>query len=320
MAAGKLKETDHGGPAVEFAGRPREIWIPELERGLPEVEVRAAPEFGDRAEIDYALVWKPEPGMLASLPNLKVIFSIGAGADHILADPERPPQLPVVRMIDGYLRDMMSEYALLAVLYFHRFMPAYRREQAAEVWHRRWPHYTPETGIGLLGLGAIGQDIAEKLTRLGFPVHGWSRTPHQISRITCHHGAGGLDEMLPHCRYLVCVLPLTEATRGIINARTLARLPVGAVVVNLGRGGHVVDEDLLAALDSGHLEGAFLDVFNAEPLPRGHPYWRHPKVVMTPHIAGEIVPRSAARSVAENIRRHQRGEPLLGVLELDRGY
>lgn len=299
---------------------PRDIWVPELERSLPEVEIRAAPEFGERAEIDYALVWKPEPGMLASLPNLKVIFSIGAGADHILADPERPTHVPIVRMIDSYLRDMMAEYALLAVLYFHRFMPAYRREQAEEVWNRRWPHYTPETSIAVLGLGAIGQDIAHKLAALGFQVHGWSRTPHRIPGITCHHGPGGLKAMLPECKYLLCVLPLTDETRGIISAGTLALLPEGAVVVNLGRGGHVVDEDLLAALDSGHLEGAFLDVFNAEPLPPRHPYWHHPKVVMTPHIAGEIVPRSAAGTVAENVRRHQRGEPMVGILDLERGY
>ena len=299
---------------------PADIWIPELTRCLSDGEVRTAPEFGDQSEIDYALVWKPETGMLASLPNLKVIFSIAAGVDHILADAERPEHLPIVRMIDPFLRNMMSEYAVLGVLYYHRYMPEYRLEQGDEVWDRRWPNYTPECHVGVLGLGDIGQDVAQKLGALGFPVHGWSRTPHEIAGLACHDGAEGLREMLPQCRYLVCVLPLTDATRGVINAETLALLPEGAVVVNLGRGGHVVDDDLLAGLDSGHLRGAFLDVYNAEPLAPGHPYWQHPKVVMTPHVAGEIVPRSAAKTVIDNIARHQRGEAMIGTLNLERGY
>ncbi len=299
---------------------PIDLWVPELQRNLPEAEIRVAPEFGDKSEIGYALVWKPKPGMLASLPNLRAIFSVGAGADHILVDPERPKQLPVVRMIDAYLRDMMSEYAILGVLHFHRLMPEYQADRATETWHRRWPLYTPECTVGVLGLGAIGIDIATKFRSLGFQVRGWSRTPREIPEIACHHGPEGLAAMLPNCRYLVCVLPLTEQTRGIIDAELLGALPAGAVVVNLGRGGHVVDEDLLAALASGRIAGAFLDVFNDEPLPAGHPYWKHPRVVMTPHVAGEIVPRSAARTVAENIRRHQRGEAMTGVLDLERGY
>ena len=302
------------------ADDPPDIWVPALRAAMPEDEVRVPPDLGDRSEIEYALVWKPEPGLLASLPNLKVIFSIGAGCDHILADPERPKQLPIVRMVDANLTAMMSEWAVMAVLYFHRFMPEYRREQAGEVWQRRWPNYTPETTVGVLGLGTIGQDIAQKLRLFGFAVHGWSRTPREVPGIVCHHGADGLKAMLPLCRHLLCVLPLTAATRGILGAETLRLLPKDAYVINLGRGGHVVDEDLLAALDSGQIAGAFLDVFNREPPPPGHPYWRHPKVVMTPHVAGEIVPRSAARTVVENIRRHQRGEPMLGVLDLERGY
>jgi glyoxylate/hydroxypyruvate reductase len=302
------------------ADDPPDIWVPALRAAMPEDEVRVPPDLGDRSEIEYALVWKPKPGLLASLPNLRVIFSIGAGCDHILADPERPKHLPIVRMLDDNLTAMMTEWALLAVLYLHRFMPEYRQDQENEVWNRRWPNWTRETGVGVLGLGAIGRDIAAKLSLLGFPVHGWSRTPHEVPGITCHHGPEGLAEMLPACRHLLCVLPLTAETRGIVNAELLSRLPAGAFVINLGRGGHAVDADLLAALDSGHIAGAFLDVFNDEPPPPGHRYWHHPKVVMTPHIAGEIVPRSAAATVVANIRRHQRGEPLRGVLDLDLGY
>lgn len=299
---------------------PAELWVPALRAALPDVEVRVAPEIGDPAEIDYALVWKPKPGFLASLPNLKAIFSIAAGVDHILSDPERPKRLPVVRMVDDYLKDMMSEYAVLGVLHFHRYMPKYQAQQRERRWDRGWPLYTPETQVGVLGLGEIGAHVARRFAALGFPTHGWSRTPKEVEGIACHHGEAGLLEMLPGCRYLVGVLPLTPATRGIFNAKTLAALPEGAVVVNLGRGGHVVDADLLAALDSGQIGGAFLDVFNEEPLPEGHPYWTHPKVVVTPHVAGELVPRSCARSVARNLHAHLKGEPMRGVVDLHRGY
>lgn len=299
---------------------PPALWVPALREALPDVEVRVAPEIGNPAEVDYALVWKPEPGFLASLPNLKAIFSIAAGVDHILSDPQRPKQLPVVRMVDDYLKDMMSEYAILGVLHFHRYMPKYQAQQRAQKWDRGWPLYTPETQVGVLGLGEIGAHVARRFAGLGFQVHGWSRTPKQVAGVVCHHGEAGLAAMLPGCRYLVGVLPLTPATRGVFNAKTLAALPKGAVVVNLGRGGHVVDDDLLAALDSDHIAGAFLDVFNAEPLPAGHPYWTHPKVNVTPHVAGELVPKSCAKSVAGNVRRHQKGEPLRYVVDLSRGY
>ena len=299
---------------------PAELWVPALRAALPDVEVRVAPDVGNPAEIDYALVWKPKPGFLATLPNLKVIFSIAAGVDHVLSDPDRPKHLPIVRMVDDYLKDMMSEYAILGVLHFHRYMPRYQAQQRARKWDRGWPLYTPETQVGVLGLGEIGAHVANRFAALGFQVHGWSRTPKQVDGIACHHGEAGLFEMLPGCQYLVGVLPLTPQTRGIFNAKTLAALPKGAVVVNLGRGGHVADDDLLAALDSDHIAGAFLDVFNTEPLPEDHPYWTHPKVVMTPHVAGELVPKSCAKSIARNVRRHQKGEPLLYVVDLQRGY
>lgn len=298
---------------------PVDLWVPGLRAAMPDVEVRAAPDCGDLAEIDYALVWKPVPGFLASLPNLRLIMSIAAGVDHILADPALP-ELPIVRMSDAYLTAMMAEYAVLGVLHFHRYMPEYQAEQGQAVWHRRWPRYTPESIVGVLGLGAIGAEVARKLAALEFPVHGWSRTAKTLPGITCHHGEDGLAALLAQSQYLVCVLPLTGETRGIINAKSLAALPQGAAVINLARGGHVVDDDLLAALESGHISGAFLDVFNEEPLPPAHPYWRHPKVVMTPHVAGEIVPRSAAKAVAETIRRDQAGEPLLNLYKRDVGY
>jgi glyoxylate/hydroxypyruvate reductase A len=295
-------------------------WIEELPRHLPDLKVRHHPDIGDPAAIDYALVWRPPPGLLKSLPNLKVIFSLGAGVDHILADPELPAGIPIVRLSDPHQCNLMSEYALLAVLHFHRAMPAILADQLQAKWTRQWPIYTPETAVGVLGLGDIGQDIARKFTAIGFPVHGWSRSPKQIDGITCHHGPAGLRAMLPLCRYIICVLPLTEATLGIIDAALLQALPPGAYVINMGRGGHVVDKDMLAALDTGQIAGAFLDVFDVEPLPPAHPYWRHPKIVVTPHCAGEVVPSTAAQAIVANIRRHLAGDKMHNVYQPDRGY
>src|SRR5690606_15607456 len=175
-------------------------------------EIRVWPEIGDPAEIDYALVWKPPAGMLAGLPNLKVIFSIAAGIDHILADPQRPPHLPIVRMVDPALRDMMSEHATLAVLYFHRFLGEYLADKPNAVWDRRWARHTPDCHAGVLGLGHIGAEVARKLALFGFQVHGWSRGAKRMDGVDCRHGADGLRAMLPLCQYLVCVLPLTAET------------------------------------------------------------------------------------------------------------
>ena len=300
---------------------PAELWLSELQRALPSgIEVRIYPDIGDPADIEYVLCWQPKAGLLASFPNLKLILSLAAGFDHVLQDPDRPEQIPIVRIIDDTLSTMMSEYAVYAVLGFHRFMPQFQSAQRNKSWKKRWPNFTPDTHIGVLGIGAIGSDVAFKLKALNFKVHGWSRSPKQLEGITCHAGEEGLFEMLPQCQQIVAVLPLTSETRGIINAKTLAALPKGAFVTNIGRGGHVIDEDLLKALNAGNIGGAFLDVFNKEPLPTNHPFWEHPKVIMTPHIAGEIVPRSCARSIAANIERYRKGKSIDGIADIERGY
>jgi glyoxylate/hydroxypyruvate reductase A len=299
---------------------PKDLWLPALKECLPEVEIRAYPETGALEDIDYALVYWPPHGLLASLPNLKVILSIAAGCDHILSDPTHPRDLPIVRMVDTYLKAMMSEYAVYGVLHFHREFDRYRSEQLNSVWSRGWPEYTPDIHVGILGLGAIGQDVADKLGHLGFRVHGWSRRAKEVAGVDCHVGDAGLVEMLGLCKFIVCVLPLTPETEGILNAERFAAMPKGSYLVNIARGGHVVDDDLLAALDSGHLGGAFLDVFNQEPLSADHPYWQHEKVFMTPHVAGELVPRSCANSVARSVRQHLAGEALDNLLDRERGY
>jgi glyoxylate/hydroxypyruvate reductase A len=299
---------------------PLDLWLPALRECLPEVEIRVYPDVGDPADVDYALVYWPPHGLLASLPNMKVMLSIAAGCDHILSDPTHPRDLPIVRMVDDYLKAMMAEYAVYGVLHFHREFDRYRRDQLAATWNRSWPLYTPDTDVGVLGLGAIGQDVAGKLRAIGFRVHGWSRGPKEVDGVICHHGEDGLNELLGQCRYTVCVLPLTPQTEGVLNAARFAAMAPGSYLINIARGGHVVDDDLLAALDSGHLAGAFLDVFNDEPLAPDHPYWLHDKVYITPHVAGELVPRSCAHAVARSVHQHLAGEPLDNLLDRERGY
>ena len=299
---------------------PVDLWREALAQEMPELDFRAYPDVGDRDEIDYALVYWPPHGLIASLPNVKAVLSIAAGCDHILADPELPPHLPIVRMVDDYLAAMMAEYAIYGVLHFHRNMHFYRQEQLRSHWNRSWPLYTPETTVGILGLGAIGGDCARKLGALGFQVHGWSRSEKSMPGVTCHQDVDGLLAMAAQCSYLVCVLPLTTKTRGIINKDLINAMPKGGIIINIARGGHQVDEDILYALDSGQLGGVFLDVFNEEPLPSDHPYWLHDKVWITPHVAGELMPRSCAKSVAANIRRIEANEPVPDLFDKIRGY
>ena len=287
---------------------------------MPELEIRVWPEVGDVAEIDFALTWKAKPGVLASFPNLTGISSLGFGVDHLFDDSTLPIGVPLVRLVEPTLTDQMSEYAILGVLRHHRMLPLYEASQRAGEWKKRPPPDTERAPVGILGLGVIGGDAARKLTALGFPVRGWTRTPREVEGVECFHGPEGLTTMLGSCCFLACFLPMTDDTAGIICAATLAALPRGAYVINLARGGHVVDQDLLAALDSGHIGGAMLDVFHREPLAVDHPFWSHPKVTITPHIAGLTVASSIAPQVAENIRRAGAGQPLINQVDPAQEY
>lgn len=297
-----------------------DTWLPALRKHLQGREVRLWPDIGNKADIEYALVWQPPPGFLASLPNLKAIFSIGAGIDHIVADPERPAHLPVIRMVEEGLTAGMTEFVVMQVLYHHRHMLEYRAQAEQRIWREISAVPAWERRVSILGLGVLGQDAAEKLAGLGFDVAGWSRTAKEVPGVTCYHGEDGLEALLQRSDILVCLLPLTEATQGILNADLFAKLPRGACLINVGRGGHQVEADILAALESGQLKEATLDVFQEEPLPMDSPLWSHPKVVMTPHIASMTVPDTAARSVAENLARIEAGQPPLNVVNFDRGY
>lgn len=295
-------------------------WRRELLALEPELDLREWPDVGDPADIEYALVWQPPPGELKSYPNLKAIFSIGAGIDHLASDPELPRDVPVVRMVEPGLTAGMTEFVVMSVLYHHRFMLDYAAQQRAHQWREIEQIPTSDRRVGILGLGVLGRDAAEALLRFGFPVAGWSRTRKEIPGIESFHGETGFEPFLARSDILVCLLPLTAETESILDARAFAALPRGAALISVGRGKQVVEADLLTALDAGQVGGATLDVFREEPLPADSPFWDHPRVVVTPHIASMTLPKTACKAVIDNIRRHRAGQSLEHVVDLARGY
>jgi glyoxylate/hydroxypyruvate reductase A len=295
-------------------------WRLQLARLMPELEVRVWPEVGDPAAIDYALVWHPEPGLLASLPNLKLIVSLGAGVDHILRDPDLPRDVPIVRLVDPYMTDAMSEYVSLQVLRLHRQDLDYRAQQGGCIWRELEQKNAAERRVGILGCGALGRVAGIKLKGLGFDVSLWGRSQKALEGLTSYAGQGALPGFLGRSEILVCLLPLTTETQGILNAQAFRLMPKGAALVNAARGGHLVEEDLLVALSTGQLSAAVLDVFRDEPLPAGHPFWRHPRIIVTPHVAAATHPPTASPIILDNIRRFEQGRPLLNRVDPARGY
>jgi glyoxylate/hydroxypyruvate reductase len=308
--------------AILFRSTPAATarWRPLLAQLMPQHEVRFWPEIGDPATIEYALVWQPEPGVLARLPRLRLIVGLGAGVDHLLRDPELPRHIPIMRLVDPYMTDAMSEFVVLSVLRLHRQDLDYLAQQRAGEWRELEQKNPGERPVGILGFGTLGQDAGRKLKSLGFPVAGWSRSAKAVPGFATHASAAGLEALVAQSEILVCLLPLTAATEGILNADLFSRLPRGAGLVNAGRGGHLVEADLIPALDAGQLSGAVLDVFREEPLPSDHPFWRHPRIIVTPHIAAETHPPTAAKIIGEAIRRFEAGQPVANLVDWSRGY
>lgn len=305
---------------VRLGNARAEWWRDALEKLLPGVEVRLWENAGDKAEIDYAVVWKPPPGGLKTFPNLKCIVSMGAGIDHLLADPELPRHLPVIRTVGPDLRQRMREYLALHVLRFHRRLPDIQAAQRRKAWDQIITPPAPQRGVGVMGLGNMGAEAAHTLTALGFDVRGWSRRPKRLHGIRCFHGEDQLGDFLARSEILICLLPLTPATEGILNRRLFAKLPKGACIINVGRGRHLVERDLIPALDSGQLGGATLDVLQVEPPEEDHPFWTHPKILLTPHIASLIDPESGAKVIAENLKLFMAGKPVPDMVDLKQGY
>ena len=274
----------------------------------------------DPGNVDIAIVWRPPPGALKVFPNLKAVINLGAGVDAILADKTYPEGVPLARMIDPALTRHMSEFVVHRVLHFHRKLHIYDQMQRDHDWRELEQDHTLTKRVGILGLGALGTDAAAHLLPFEFQIAGWSRSQKTMDGVESFYGEHGLGPFLARTDILVCLLPLTAETTGIINAGTLAQLPAGAYVINAARGGHVVEADLRAALDSGHIAGAALDVFHQEPLEDNSPFWDHPKVLVTPHIASLSSPQSAAADIGENIRRIRRGETPKDLVDMSAGY
>jgi glyoxylate/hydroxypyruvate reductase A len=300
-------------------------WAARFEKLLPGRRIVTLNDAFEPEDITYAVAWKPPAGLFAGLPNLRVIFSLGAGVDHIFSDPALP-DLPVVRVVDPDLTARMSEYVVLHCLMHLRQARRYLDQQARRAWEDdRDQPAARDVRVGMMGMGVLGQDAAEKLAMLGFDVAGWSRTARDTAAIPLFHGEVGLTDFLARTDILVVLLPLTEATRGILNLSLFEKLAQGGrlggpVLINAGRGGLQREADILTALERGVLKAASLDVFEAEPLPETSPLWTHPAVIVTPHNAAMSHPDAIARSIAGQIGRFETGGPLENVVDRGRGY
>ncbi|WP_322982061.1 glyoxylate/hydroxypyruvate reductase A [Pseudomonas sp. C11] len=303
-----------------YAGANTETWHLELEKHIPDLDFRVFPDVGDPAEIEYAALWMHPLGDLRRYPNLKMILSLGAGVEHIIRDPDLPEGVPIVRLVDDLVVRDMAMHAVHWVIHFHRNYHLYQQDQPQKLW-RRHPHLAPNRRrIGLLGMGAMGAVTAKFIRDLGFSVAGWARDPVNIEGVEFFHGDDHFEEFLQRTDILINVLPLTPDTVGLLNSARFAQLPAGACVINISRGPILVEEDLVAALDSGHLEAAALDVFCSEPLATDSPLWSHPKVFVTPHIAGINYAHSAAKLMTDNIKRVRSGELPFPIYDPVRGY
>ena len=284
---------------------------------LPGVELRHWPDCGEVADIEMAMSWKAPKGALQTLPNLRLICSLGQGVDHLFLHDDLPSGVPIVRLVDDGMVRQMTAYILAAVT---RRMCRMVEYEAAREWRPLDAYDPAKTTVGVLGLGALGRDLAENLVSLGFNVRGWSRNPAFIPGAECLHGRGALAEMLGPCDMVCCLLALTSETRGILNRDSFAAMKPGAYVINSARGGHLVTADLLAAINTGQIDGATLDVFEEEPLPADSPLWDHPKITVTPHISAVTLAYSCAGQIADNYKRMKAGQPLLNAVDPAREY
>lgn len=307
-------------------GWPIEQWVEMVSAEAPDKTITTSTADQDLAEVRYALVWKPDPGLLGRAPKLEVIFNLGAGVDAILADETIPKHIPIVRVVDPNLTGRMSEWIALQVLLHHRQALHFMRQQRQRIWkdvlnQPAAQHVT----VGVMGLGELGRDAVGVLKALRFDVIGWSRTPRAVAGIETFHGRDGLERFLGKTDILVCLLPLTAETRGMLNMTLFRKLkrngPLGGpFLINAGRGAEQVEADIVAALNDGTLKGASLDVFEVEPLPADSPLWSHPNCIVTPHNSADSEPKALTAYIVGMIRDYEAGKPLRNVVSRERGY
>ena len=295
-----------------------ETWRAALAAALPEATIALWPE--SPPEPEYVLVWKPPAEMFSRARPTKAIFNLGAGVNALLDVAGLPADIPVIRLEDAGMAAQMAEYVTLAVLRAYREADAYAAQQGKGHWQPRTRIAKAEFGVGILGFGVLGRPVAEALAPFGFPLSGWSRERKTVPSVKSFAGLAELPAFLGRARVLVCLLPVTSETRGLLDRANLARLPPGAHLVNIARGEIVVDDDLIALLDSGHLAGATLDVFREEPLPSDHPFWHHPRIKVTPHTSAVTMVDESIAQIVAKIRQLERGQTVTGIVDRTRGY
>jgi glyoxylate/hydroxypyruvate reductase A len=294
-------------------------WARLFAANAPEIPFHIWPDAGNPERVRYLAAWTLPEGFDRQFPNLELVFSTGAGVDQF--DLGKVPRaLPVVRLAEPGVVAGMVEYVTMSVLALHRDLPVYIEQQRQGKWATHRVHPAAKRRIGVLGMGLLGRAVLTQLRSFGFQLAGWSRSRHELGDVTCYAGESELPDMLAATDILICLLPLTNETRGILDAKLLAALPRGASLVHVGRGAQLDHQALLDALDSGWICSAVVDVTAPEPLPADHRFWSHPRILLTPHIASMTQPETAVDLVLENIRRHEAGEPLVGLVDRDKGY
>lgn len=296
------------------------LWKSAIQKADPSISVYGYLEDHPKEAIEVALVWKHPKGTLDAYPNLKYIASSGAGVDFIFEDANAPKHLPITRVVDTMLASDMSEYVIAVILSYLKHLNTYKIDQTQRIWNPRGYRRISDFTVGIMGLGALGTVLADDLVTFGFKTQGWATTGKILENVKTFAGHEELSDFLSTSEILVCLLPLTNETSGILNKDVFQQLPQGAHVINVARGGHVVDEDLLEMIDNGHLSGASLDVFHEEPLPKEHHFWAHEKINITPHYASVSDTDSVVPQVIENYRRMKSGQPLLNLVSKEKGY
>lgn len=316
-----MAHPETGKPTILFLSDASDKrWPSALASAFPEHRVVTSLEQADPANTVAALVWKHPYGSLSAYRDMRVLVNLGAGVDHIVGDPDLPAGVPIVRLVDPGLTARMAEYVLMHCLSLHRRLPELRTAQAERRWNFIAPEPTSSASVGIVGFGKLGQACADKLSKVGFNVIGWKRTPGEHGSYEVHHGQDGLAAFCSRADIVVVLLPSTESTRNLLDRNVFRHMRKGAALINVGRGDLVVEEDLLAALDEGQLRHAVLDVFRTEPLPAEHPFWTHPGITITPHNSSATNPTTALEQVSENVRRALVGEPLLNRIDPAAGY
>ncbi|REG90330.1 2-hydroxyacid dehydrogenase [Algoriphagus antarcticus] len=303
--------------AIISPGKNPKIWIKEFKVLAPDLAVETYPKITEPEKVEYVFLWQHPEGILSDYPNLKLISSMGAGVDHILKDKTIPSSIPIVRIVDEKLTFSMTNYVVMAVLNFHRQKLRYQVNQTRKIWDMSNPEL--DVTVGVMGVGALGKDVMDKLNYMGFPVVGFGFSDKPDFEYP-YYKKDNLDEFLKEVNVLVCLLPLTPDTENILNGELFEKCNPNTYLINVARGKHLVEDDLIIALEEGHISGAMLDVYRQEPLPKDHPFWENWKITMTPHIASVTNPQAAAPQVIENIKRIRENRELVNVVNRTRGY